>query len=521
MKMDAGSVTRTERHWKNSLSLLIGTSIICWTATVAAQMVSTTAAGGESGQVPASSPPAVAGQQQAAPVESVPIHPSVRTSAFPPASAVVASPSAAGAPAPATGSYVNAKFATELYGFVEFDSILDSRQGLNEIAGNAVLPKSGTFAGEHQRLTFSARNSRLGFKIRGGDTEAVHASGIVEMDFLGNQPSPVSEAALLTNPTFRIRHMALKVETPYVDVMAGQYWQLFGWQSYFFPNSVEIMGLPGQVFGRAPQLRVSHSFKTDAVTVEVAAAASRSPQRDSGLPDTQGGIRLLLNRWKGVRTANSTGTAIDAAALGVSGVYRKLRVNEFSATPSGERSVDGRGISVDLLLPIIPATADDRAFGLTLTASYVRGTGISDLFTGLTGGVSNPGLPNPTMASPAPAYTPNIDPGLVVYNAAGDLHTIDWQSVMGGLQFYLTRSGRVWLSTNASQMNSPNMDTYTSAPGMAGRAVKRSRFADANLFVDLTKAVRVGAEVAWFEQRFVDQATAQTFRYQLSAFYMF
>ena len=56
-----------------------------------------------------------------------------------------------------------------------------------------------------------------------------------------------TEAAYFTNPTFRVRHANFKIETPIVDFLVGQYWQLFGWGSAYQPNSVEIQGLPGEV----------------------------------------------------------------------------------------------------------------------------------------------------------------------------------------------------------------------------------------------------------------------------------
>src|SRR5207237_5544636 len=137
----------------------------------------------------------------------------------------------------------------------------------------------------------------------------IKPSAVLEMDFLGNQPTGTAEATVFTSPLFRIRHMALKLENPYVDVLLGQSWQLFGWQPYFHPNTVEIQGVPGQVDSRSPQVRLSHLFKSDALSVEVAIAAARPPQRNSAVPDGQAGIRMLVNTWKGVHTAGATGTA--------------------------------------------------------------------------------------------------------------------------------------------------------------------------------------------------------------------
>jgi hypothetical protein len=379
-------------------------------------------------------------------------------------------------------------------------------------------------------MNYSARNSRIGFRFKGPETDVVKASGIVEGDFLGNQPTGISDAALINNPTFRIRHMAGKLETPYIDVLGGQYWQLFGWQGFAFPNSVEIMGLPGQVFGRTPQLRISHAFKTDDITLEVALASSRSPQRDGGLPDTQGGLKFLINKWKGLRTANSTGTSVDSGGIAVSGVYRQFRVNDLGGA-NDRNTKNAGGISVDALLPIVTATMDDRANALTFTGSYVRGTGIADMFTGLTGGIGYPALPANAMGT-VPTYTPNIDPGLVTFFGKGDLHTIDWQAFIVGLQYYLPPKGNVWISANYSRLNSPNIADFTGATGFdpssvtaaAGtpaKVMKESQFADGNLFVDVNKAVRFGVEFAWFKQKFVDDSTAKNLRTQLSMFYLF
>ena len=418
---------------------------------------------------------------------------------------------------------VNAKFSADLYGFVEFDSILDSTQSFTESAGNGVIAKRGTFAGNHRRLTYTARNSRIGLKLKGPESEDVRSSAILEMDFLGNQPPGVSEASTFGNATFRFRHMALKLETPIVDLLAGQYWQLFGWQSYFHPNTVEIQGVPGQVYSRGTQVRLSHAFKSEPVTVELAIAAARPPQRDSAQPDMQGGIRLLINNWKGWHTAGSTGTALDAAGIGVSCVYRRFRVNDFSGAPVSSNAKNAGGISIDALIPIIPGTADHRDNALTLNGSFIVGTGIADLFTGLSGGIQFPALPNPSMATPVLTYTPNIDGGLVTYlvdatTGKGVLHSLDWEGFLLGLQYYLP--GNVWVSANYSHMHSRNISLYAIG-GMAGKVIKTSDWTDGNLFWDATKAIRFGAECAWFRQRFIDDTTATDYREQLSAFYIF
>ncbi len=411
----------------------------------------------------------------------------------------------------------------KFYGFVEADMIYDTTQSFDDLAGNANIARKGTYAGDNSRFTFGARNSRIGFKLAAPDYHDVHASAVLEMDFLGKQPAGTSESSVLTSPLFRIRHMALKLENPYVDVLVGQSWQLFGWQPYFHPNTVEIQGVPGQIYSRAPQLRLSHVFKTDEVNVELAAAAVRPAQRDVGMPDGQAGARLYINHWKGLRTTGSTGTAVDSAAVGVSGIARRLRLPELSGAPSKASDRNGWGVSLDALLPVISATPEDRSNALTLTGSFIRGDGIADLFTGLTGGIGYPSAPNPTMATPAPTYNPGLDSGLLSFDANGNARLVGWQSVIVGLQYYLPiDNGHVWLSANYSQMQSDNALEFTSSTAMSPKKVfHKSQWADGNLFWDATPQVRFGLEVAWFQQKYGDGAKAHDERVQLSSFYLF
>lgn len=439
--------------------------------------------------------------------------------------------SAALAPQPAIGPApletgpqpVQGKWGTTLYGFVEFDAIHDSTQPalttINDSQGNGALARQGTYAADNGQTLFGARNSRIGFKLDAPVIDNLKASAVLEMDFLGNQPtSTASQAALIGNPTFRIRHTALKVESPIVDVLLGQYWQLFGWQSAFHPNTVEIQGVPGQVYSRAPQARLSKTIKTDPVNVDLAVAAARPVSRNSQVPDGQAGLKLTVNHWKGLHTAGSTGTAVDGLAVGVSGVARHFILPGFYG--NGHSRTNGWGLSLDALIPIIPATIDRRANALTVTGSFVTGTGISDLYTGLTGGVGFPTPPNPDMVTPPPTYTADIDNGMVTFDANGKIHTIDWQSYIIGIQYYLPPAGKVWVSANYSGMKSNNATRYTNGAGLS-KIFDKSYWADANVFCDVTSAVRLGAEYAYFHQTYGDGVAAKNTRLQFSGFYLF
>ena len=409
---------------------------------------------------------------------------------------------------------VRSKWSGTIYGFAELDAITDSSQSFTDLAGNAGLAPRDTFGANHGRATISARNSRFGLRFAAPEAGAFHVSGMVEADFFGNQPPNASESAFFTNPTLRLRHAMVKVETPVVDVLLGQYWQLFGWQPMFHPNTVDLQGLPGQVFGRTPQLRLSRTFTTGPLGVELAVAAARPPQRDAGLPDGQAGARFMLNGWKGVHTLGATGTTADPLAVGISGAARRFELQRAASDPDHAATAHGWGYSLDALLPVIPAALDARGNALTLTGSFVRGDAIADLYTALTGGfASSNAFAGGTATSPA------IDPGLVVQDASGALRAIQWRSFIVGAQYYLPPSGSMWLSVTYSQMDSYN--AVALAGPNASKIFKQSRFGDVNVFWDATAAVRLGLEYARFEQTYADATKRSDNRYQLSAFYIF
>jgi hypothetical protein len=454
------------------------------------------------------------------PVEVAPMAPPPQQ---PPAAPVVLAPP----PAPTSSTPLKemmAKFSATFYGFVETDGIYDSTQTFNDLAGNGAIqhdtPTGTNYAAHHGRTTFSVRNSRLGFKLKGPETETIKSSAIAEMDFLGNQPqgspsptgSPaVTEGSYYGNPTFRIRHMAVKLETPYVDILAGQYWQLFGWQSMFHPNTVEMQGVPGQIYSRAVQFRLSHTFKSDPVNVELAVAAARPPQRDSEIPDGHAGIRLAVNGWKGMHTVGAAGSAIDSLSIGFSTVGRYFKVQNF-ATPSESISINGYGYSVDALLPIVPATdVNHPDNALTLTGSFVYGQAIADLYTGLTGGATS-------TVSMASGFSQDFDNnGLIAYDSNGVLHAIRWESYIVGLQYYLPTPNRMFLSANYSHMHSSDIQALGAT---SGKLFNKSDWVDGNLFVDATASVRFGLEYAYYHQNFLDGTTGKNSRLQFSAFYI-
>jgi hypothetical protein len=429
-------------------------------------------------------------------------------------------------------NFVVGKWATTLYGFVEADSIYDSTRGLNDLAGNSLIPRAGTLAGDNSRWQFGVRNTRLGIRMSAPEYHGIRASGQIEADFLGTQlpvatgpyctptactnPAAGTEGAFFTNPTFRVRHANLKLETPVVDILFGQYWQLFGWGPTYQPNTVEIQGVPGELYARTPQFRISKTVKSDAVTFDVAVAAVRPFQRDGGLPDGEAGLHLAFNDWTAVQTTGSTGTQIAPASVAVTGLLRHVAVNDYLAQGTDTKDLTLSAIAADAFLPVLPGTKDHKDNSLAFNAEFATGYGDADMYTGLNGGIAFPALASP-------GYAPDIDPGVVTFDYSGKLHGIQYTSYLFGAQYTLPGlDGKMWVSGNYSHLESANSHYYALGTIGSPKSVLAAQdWFDINLFADPTPAVRFGLEYANTKTTYVDGGQAINHRIQFSGFFIY
>jgi hypothetical protein len=348
------------------------------------------------------------------------------------------------------------------------------------------------------------------------------------MDFLGTQ-LPIgsnatgsgtgSEGAFFSNPTFRVRHMNLKVETAAVDFLFGQYWELYGWQSVYHPNTVEMQGVPGQLYSRTMQLRISKTVKTDDILFEIAVAALRPPQRNSQLPKGQAGLRFGLNNWSGVVTNGATGTSVQPLSIAVTGEARSVRLPSYFAASEGKfdqsTAKTGTSIAIDGFIPVIPAKKR-QGNALSLNGEFSTGYGTSDLYTGLTGGAPAP-VPQTPTGGTAPSQ--DLDSGIAMYDTAGGVHMVQWTSYLFGAQYYFPGlDGKAWISGNYSHIESSNLLNGFQSPTKFLRA---GDWFDVNLMGDITPSVRLGAEYANFNDVYGNGIHAVNHRGQVSAFYIF
>jgi hypothetical protein len=411
-----------------------------------------------------------------------------------------------------TAETMSARWRSNLYGFVELNAMHDSTQSYGPSANNAMLARPGTYAAFHGRTQFTANNSLFGFMLKAPDWGRLHTFGQFEVDFFGVQPSDALEQQVYTTPSVRMRLFYFRLRRDFftrasVDLLVGQYHDLFAWGGAgFYPHSIAFLGVAGEVYHRNPQIRGTLTIPLCCVTLEVAAAAVRPVQRDSEAPDVQGGVKLSLDRWRGVGAQGFGQPDILPLSIGVSGLWRRFAVAEFLPVPGEPKIAFGWGVAVDAFVPVIPARSPiDRKNALSLNAEFTTGSGIADLYTGLTGGALFPTLPNPGNLDPAPLYRPNIDAGMVTFDADGNLKTIDWRAIVVGVQYYLPiADGRIWVSGNYSQLKSNNIVSLTPENSRGGVFYWQAYY-DANAYAALTPAAQLGLSYQYTHQFFGDR----------------
>lgn len=411
------------------------------------------------------------------------------------------------------------KFKTTLYGFTETNFAFDTTESCTEICAGSQIVKSGTYRGDHGRTTFGPRDSRFGFRFTGPEEHGIRVSGNLEADFFG--PTTTSEQGTYVNPVLRIRTAFVKFETPVLDVLIGQNWTLYGWQPFNLVESVQLPGLPGQMFDRATQLKVSKTLKSDAVTAEIAAAVLRPPQQDSATPDFNAGVRLQFNKWTGVHTIYQVFNAVQPAWIGVSADLRQLRIPELAATPHHGIPLTGGGVSFNAFLPIIPATAKSRDNALSLQGELDIASGTADEFTLLGGvGTANAAIPPATPGGASTPYTANFDAGLAAIDATGHAELIKWTNYLVSLQYSPPGiDGRLELfgnyghqqSSNAKNVGTAGAGTATAIAAAQARIRDHEDFYEAGLSFAPTTSTRLAVSGSLFDDTYGDNVSAKNY----------
>jgi len=147
--------------------------------------------------------------------------------------------------------------SAEFYGFVRFESFLDTYKGLN--GGNELFFIAPLYAGvdangKHINQTptynFASMASRLGIRISGPEILKAKTSANIEADFAGDLGSNTA--------MFRVRQANAVFTWKKSSLLVGQTWHPF-WSGKVFPTVAGLnTGSPFQPFNRSPQIRFDY-----------------------------------------------------------------------------------------------------------------------------------------------------------------------------------------------------------------------------------------------------------------------
>jgi hypothetical protein len=411
----------------------------------------------------------------------------------------------------------------QMGGFVETDLIKDNRGSFTEVVGNSPVDRPDTAAGQKGRTQMSVRNSRLSFNVMAPPVDNWKTRAYFEYDLLGYEPSPgkgISEAGYFNNPTFRARHLYVNAESEGLQILTGQTWALLGWQPYYFVPTLQVSPIPGELYSRTAQIRVTESMNaSEATMLQFAAGVMRPPQRDSGMPSLEAGARIAFSNRTAGFTAGPTGAMkAQPMSIGISGTYRDFEVpSTISDTTSSSTSYKGSAVAVDALIPILASSdGKDVSNTLMLGGEFTNGVGYGDQFSGWTGN-----QPNPLNSSGAvPDSNVNLDAGIGGFDSSQNFSLLKLQSYNIYLQYFLPSSSKSWISAGSTQLVSGNISDMKVANG--GKvAYNKTEATFLNFEHELSQQIRIGIEYARIHTVYTDDVDNDNTRYQVSTWFIF
>jgi hypothetical protein len=418
-------------------------------------------------------------------------------------------------------------------GFVEFDSIVDSSRSLLESPGNTPIDRPGTANGSNGRTQFSIRNTRFDLDVQAPTVNGTRSRGYLEFDFLGTDPAPPAgtEASFFNSPTLRMRHGFIEVKTDNDwTFLAGQTWQILGWQPYYFLNTVDVSPLPGQLYNRTVQLHAMKKVQVNEMIVQAMVGAMRPPQRDSGYPALEGGLRLSYEGRKSGFNGGSSGVQVtQPMSIAVSGTFREIEVPTLGSV-SSNTNYPGAAIALDALVPVL-ASSDGKSVSntLSLVGEFTTGTGYGDEFNSWTGNVANPlsgaSDANSTAGQLVKAGQPlDLDGGIGDFDSSGAFHLIHLMTFNTQLQYNFADVTHSWVTGGYSRLFSNNVSNLvgTDSLSSAGKVpYDRDEVWFVNFFHDFTPQLRTGIEYDFIRTSYADGVDAHDNRYMASAWFFF
>lgn len=359
------------------------------------------------------------------------------------------------------GSPVTSKFNLSIGGFVKLDYAYNSvNLGTNIPAIGTLqqIPKSSSPAAKQDQSIFTARQSRIWFKVAGPTFLGAKTGALIETDFYGGGGSSNETA----NMRIRLAHGTLDWQN--TQLLFGQAYDIFG---PAVPSTIDF-GTNGKTGNpsnpRVPQIRATQKVELNANNALRLIVGVQNPTQNSNLqtnagPDSWGatpnvaGQVMLVSKALGV-APGYFGLPMNSLTAGVFGLVGKQDV-------AGNGTVDSWGYGFYTFVPVLKSKdGKNRA----MTASF-EGQGYMSAnmaFNGATGGT--------------------------VVGAAGNKTAAKGYGFYGQLMFHPTQ--QLGITAGYSRRNAYNYSDYKGINNFE----KSNSSLYANIAYDLNAAVRVAVE---------------------------
>ena len=404
----------------------------------------------------------------------------------------------------AMSSPVTSKFNLSIGGFVKLDYAHNSNA-----SGPTTTPAGAPAGVSKEESIFTAKQSRIWFKVAGPTFLGAKTTALIEADFYG--------ANSLSNEfgNMRMRHAYGSLDWKNTQVLFGQFWDVFGpagGDTIDFRQSGDT-GAPSNP--RVPQIRLTHNLGLSDNNAMKFVLALQNPTQNSATgtvtaPGTGGGS----NGFPGT-VGGSYGSMVNAAGqimlsskvLGVSPGFmglgmRPLQVGLFGLAGNqkiaGSKSVDVYGYGAYGFVPLIKSRdGKSRAMTLSLETQAAIGAGL------YVQSVTNiPVVGPPSNRSGAKGYT-----------------------LYGQLKFYPIQE--LGITAGYGRRGAMNYDDYRVNTTPATTFQTSNELMYVNLTYDLNAAVRLATEFEHLASRYDSKTTTAASDYgqnnvvRVAAYYFF
>jgi len=307
---------------------------------------------------------------------------------------------AVAAAAPKTDKLYIKGVSVQLGGFLAAEGVYRSKAEEADIASSfSGIPFPNSVLGRTAEDRFTARQSRVTALIQGDVSPTIHLAGYGEVDFLGAAQTANSNETNSYTPRIRVMYGTVNWDDDNGgwQFLAGQNWSLateyskgLSPRSEMPPSVIDAQYVPGFVFTRQPQLRITRNWDNQFF----AAVSLENPQTtfynsghlDSGLTLTTNGAAgsgfnsantLSLNHAPDVIAKVATDQDLQGHAVHAElfGLYRDFYSRLNNAGVATNNDVSGGGVGGAISIGVIPKILDVQFSGADGTGIGRYGAG--------------------------------------------------------------------------------------------------------------------------------------------------